>query len=154
MNNEKNNLLMNKIECFFDNEFNKNILIRILNNEFNISLRVIDWFVTNYCKKFNTMYNVKYYEILNCFDDNFNSLSLLEWENIYELEWSYEKTIETDYLPEDIICTCTIQVEATDLNDTMNQTEISITISNGLTTDNLELVLLTTERKQSTAYVF
>ena len=53
MNNQKNNLLMNKIECFFDNEFNKNILIRILNNEFNISLRVIDWFVTNYCKKNN-----------------------------------------------------------------------------------------------------
>ena len=74
--------------------------------------------------------NVKYYEILNCSDDNFDSLSLLEWENIYELEWSYEKTIETDYLPEDIICTCTIQVEATDLKDIMNQTEISITISN------------------------
>ena len=51
MNNEKNNLLMNKIEIYFDNEYNKNILIRILNNEFNISLRVIDWFVTNYCKK-------------------------------------------------------------------------------------------------------
>ena len=67
---------------------------------------------------------------MNCSDDNFDSLSLLEWENIYELEWSYEKTIETDYLPEDIICTCTIQVEATDLNDIMNQTEISITISN------------------------
>ena len=40
--------------------------------------------------------NVKYYEILNCSDDNFDALSLLEWENIYELEWSYEKTIETD----------------------------------------------------------
>ena len=53
MNNEKNNLLMNKIEIYFDNEYNKNILIRILNNEFNISLRVIDWFVTNYCKKNN-----------------------------------------------------------------------------------------------------
>jgi len=53
MNNEKNNLLMNKIEIYFDNEYNKNILIKILNNEFNISLRVIDWFVTNYCKKNN-----------------------------------------------------------------------------------------------------
>lgn len=53
MNNEKNNLLMNKIEVYFDNEYNKNILIKILNNEFNISLRVIDWFVTNYCKKNN-----------------------------------------------------------------------------------------------------
>ena len=53
MNNKKNNLLMNKINIYFDNENNKNILIRILNNEFNISLRVIDWFVTNYCKKNN-----------------------------------------------------------------------------------------------------
>ena len=53
MNNEKNNLLMNKIQVYFDNEYNKNILIKILNNEFNISLRVIDWFVTNYCKKNN-----------------------------------------------------------------------------------------------------
>jgi len=74
--------------------------------------------------------NVKYYEILNCSDDNYDSLNLLEWENIYELEWSYEKTIETDYLPEDIVCTCTIQVEVTDLNNIMNQTEILTTISN------------------------
>ena len=74
--------------------------------------------------------NVKYYEILNCSDDNYDSLNLLEWENIYQLEWSYEKNIETDYLPEDIICTCTIQVEANDLNNIMNQTEILINISN------------------------
>ena len=53
MNNEKNNLLMNKIKIYFDNENNKNILIKILNNDYNISLRVIDWFVTNYCKKKN-----------------------------------------------------------------------------------------------------
>ena len=38
---------------FFENEGNKKILINILNNNFNISLRIIDWFVTNYCKKYN-----------------------------------------------------------------------------------------------------
>ena len=53
MTENKNALLMNKINHFFENEINKNILIKILNNEFNISLRVIDWFVTNYCKKNN-----------------------------------------------------------------------------------------------------
>ena len=48
----KNNLLMNKINLFFENNTHKNILINILNNKYNISLRVIDWFVTNYCKKY------------------------------------------------------------------------------------------------------
>ena len=44
---------MDKINLFFINENNKKILVNILNNEYNISLRVIDWFVTNYCKKYN-----------------------------------------------------------------------------------------------------
>ena len=54
----KNNLLLDKINLFFNNENNKNILINILNNKYNISLRIIDWFVTNYCKK-NNIYWVK-----------------------------------------------------------------------------------------------
>lgn len=53
MNSSKNNLLMDKINLFFENETNKNVLINILNNKYNISLRIIDWFVTNYCKKYN-----------------------------------------------------------------------------------------------------
>jgi len=53
MNINKNDLLMDKINLFFKDEKNKNILIDILNNKFNVSLRIIDWFVTNYCKKYN-----------------------------------------------------------------------------------------------------
>ena len=53
MSENKNKLLINKINLFFENEGNKKILINILNNNFNISLRIIDWFVTNYCKKYN-----------------------------------------------------------------------------------------------------
>ena len=44
---------MDKINLFFENETNKNVLINILNNKYNISLRIIYWFVTNYCKKYN-----------------------------------------------------------------------------------------------------
>ena len=53
MSENKNKLLMDKINVFFENEVNKKVLINILNNNFNISLRIIDWFVTNYCKKYN-----------------------------------------------------------------------------------------------------
>jgi len=53
MNENKNKLLMDKINLFFENDINKKVLINILNNNFNISLRIIDWFVTNYCKKYN-----------------------------------------------------------------------------------------------------
>ena len=53
MNFSKNNLLMDKINLFFENETNKTVLINILNNKYNVSLRIIDWFVTNYCKKYN-----------------------------------------------------------------------------------------------------
>lgn len=80
--------------------------------------------------------NVKYYEILNCSDEKFNSINLLEWENIYELEWSYQKNITTNNYPEDIICTCIIQVEATDLNNIMNQSEILLNISNSTDINN------------------
>ena len=114
---EENNQIITP-NIIFENPSNGNFII---GDDINISILINHEEVLD---------NVKYYEIFNCSDDNFDSLNLLEWENIYELEWSYEKTIETDYLPEDITCTCTIQVEATDLNDTMNQTEISITISN------------------------
>ncbi len=76
--------------------------------------------------------NVKYYEIFNCSDDNYDVLELLEWENIYETDWSYQKTIITNYLPEDITCTCTIQLEATDLNNTMSQSEILFIISDSI----------------------
>ena len=53
MSENKNKLLMDKINLFFENDINKKVLINILNNNFNISLRIIDWFVTNYCKKYN-----------------------------------------------------------------------------------------------------
>tara|TARA_Y100000768_G_scaffold96675_2_gene70421 strand:- start:5718 stop:6242 length:525 start_codon:yes stop_codon:yes gene_type:complete len=50
---EKKDLLMIKINRFFENTENITHVINILNNKYNISLRIVDWFVTNYCKKKN-----------------------------------------------------------------------------------------------------
>ena len=73
--------------------------------------------------------NIKYYEIFDCNNDNFDSLVLQEWENIYENEWTFNKVIETTNLPENTLCSCTIQIEASDLNNVMSQTEIMINVS-------------------------
>ena len=56
---KKNDLLMIKISDFFNKDSsNINYLINILNNNFQISLRIIDWFVTNYSKKNNIKWNI------------------------------------------------------------------------------------------------
>lgn len=56
----KQALLIIPITKFFSNREMLNKLITILKGE-SISLRLIDWFVTNYCKKFNIMYNLNDY---------------------------------------------------------------------------------------------
>tara|TARA_B100000900_G_scaffold107882_2_gene89817 strand:+ start:218 stop:868 length:651 start_codon:yes stop_codon:yes gene_type:complete len=55
----ENNILLNQLKNFYQIDKNINTLFRILNHnnihknnkENKISLRLIDWFVTNYCKK-------------------------------------------------------------------------------------------------------
>lgn len=51
-------LLLNSLEDFYNIPLNGNRLLSILNNEFNISLRSIDWFITNFSKKHNIYYNI------------------------------------------------------------------------------------------------
>jgi hypothetical protein len=55
--NCKQDLLMQSLITFFSNKKNIDIILSIIEGKSKISLRLIDWFVTNYCKK-NT---VRYY---------------------------------------------------------------------------------------------
>ncbi len=55
----KQELLLVSLNNFYDNEFNKLALLDILEGKNKISLRIIDWFVTNYSKKNNTEYPLK-----------------------------------------------------------------------------------------------
>ena len=73
---------------------------------------------------------VKYYEIFNCSDHNYNCLNLFEWENIYETSWSYEKELETESFPEELTCTYTIEIEATDLNNQMSSSTMVLEVNN------------------------
>ena len=49
--NCKQDLLMQSLINFFSTKKNMNVILPIINGKSKISLRLIDWFVTNYCKK-------------------------------------------------------------------------------------------------------
>jgi hypothetical protein len=55
----KQGLLLKPINDFFSIKKNIQRIIPILSSESRISLRIIDWFVTNYSKKNNIAYEVK-----------------------------------------------------------------------------------------------
>lgn len=51
-------ILLESLYTYYDNKQNMNKLIEILEEDNKISLRIIDWFVTNYSKKNNIYYSI------------------------------------------------------------------------------------------------
>ena len=54
----QNDLLLVNLMKFYDENNNLEKMLKIINGESPISLRIIDWFATNYAKKFFTVYEV------------------------------------------------------------------------------------------------
>ena len=54
----QNDLLMTNLMKFYDETKTLEKMLRIINGESSISLRIIDWFATNYAKKFFTVYEI------------------------------------------------------------------------------------------------
>lgn len=59
----QNSLLLKKLMNFYREDNNLDKIISIINGESTISLRLIDWFVTNYSKKHYIMYKLKEYGV-------------------------------------------------------------------------------------------
>ena len=55
----QNSLLLNKLMQFYRRDGNMERILPIINGEAIISLRLIDWFATNYSKKNYTVYTLK-----------------------------------------------------------------------------------------------
>lgn len=55
----QNELLMNNILSYYKDENKLNKMLKIITGESKISLRIVDWFVTNYSKKYFTTYTIK-----------------------------------------------------------------------------------------------
>ena len=50
---DSSNVLLTSLYKYYENENNMNKLISVLKDGNNVSLRIIDWFVTNFCKKYD-----------------------------------------------------------------------------------------------------
>lgn len=56
--NTQNDLLLTNLMDFYKNKENLDKMIHIINGESKISLRIVDWFVTNFAKKYYTVYEI------------------------------------------------------------------------------------------------
>jgi hypothetical protein len=56
--NTQNDLLLRNLMTFYENDDNLKRMMSVINGESKISLRIVDWFVTNYAKKHFTVYKL------------------------------------------------------------------------------------------------
>jgi hypothetical protein len=70
-------LLLESLHSFYLNPYNRDKLVHLLNDADSISLRSIDWFITNYSKKNNTYYLV--------YNDKSGNPSFSEIDNKYRV---------------------------------------------------------------------
>jgi hypothetical protein len=55
----QNELLLNNLMDFYKDENNLTNMLKIITGESKISLRIVDWFATNYSKKNYTLYSIE-----------------------------------------------------------------------------------------------
>ena len=65
----QNQLLLDKLLEYYRKNNNLDFMLNIINGNSNISLRIVDWFVTNYSKKYYTVICSNNGERLKIYDD-------------------------------------------------------------------------------------
>lgn len=55
----QNDLLLTKLLNYYKRDNNLDKMLSIINGESRISLRIVDWFATNYAKKYYTVYDIE-----------------------------------------------------------------------------------------------
>jgi len=58
MYSSQNNLLLNNLIKYYEDTDKLDRMLNIINGNINISLRIVDWFTTNYAKKCYTVYSL------------------------------------------------------------------------------------------------
>ncbi len=55
----QNDLLLNNLMDFYKNDNNLDKMLKIITGDSKISLRIVDWFATNFAKKYYTLYPIE-----------------------------------------------------------------------------------------------
>ena len=87
---KQNDLLLNKLLEFYSENNNMKKMISIITGDSRISLRIVDWFATNYAKKYYTVseINEKRFKVYNDYKLNLKAYSkkrfdpFCRWERI------------------------------------------------------------------------
>lgn len=82
--NTQNELLLNNLMDFYKNKDNLNKMMHIINGDSKISLRIVDWFVTNFAKKYYTVYEIPMKNLTG--EYNFNEFVRFKVYNDYKLK--------------------------------------------------------------------
>jgi len=101
---KQNDLLLQKLLEFYTENNNMKKMISIITVDSRISLRIVDWFATNYAKKYYTVYDVnnKRFKVYNDYKLNLKAYSkkrfdpFCRWERIsipYEKDVFIQTTI-------------------------------------------------------------
>jgi len=103
----QNDLLLNNLIDFYKDETNLSTMLKIITGESPISLRIVDWFATNYAKKNYTLYtitdsfgNIKRFKVYFDYKLKLKAYSkrrfdpFCRWERI-NIPYQGEKFIET-----------------------------------------------------------
>jgi hypothetical protein len=80
--NTQTGLLLRNLLNFYQTSENIQKMLEIVNGESHISLRIIDWFITNYAKKFFVVYEIKNerFKIYNDYKLNLKAYSKHFWD--------------------------------------------------------------------------
>ena len=99
----QNSLLLSNLKRFFEHKDHLTKMIQIINGETRISLRIVDWFVTNYAKKNYVVYDLPTngrFKVHNDYKLKLKSYSkrrfdpFCRWERI-RIPYDEEKEMET-----------------------------------------------------------
>ena len=86
--NTQNELLMKNLTDFYSNKDHLHKMLSVINGESKISLRIVDWFVTNYAKLYYTVYELNFKKC----DSEFGESVRFKVYNDYKLKLkSYSK---------------------------------------------------------------
>jgi hypothetical protein len=121
-------LLMNRIHEFFSDVGHSKKMIDILSADSKLSLRIIDWFVTNFSKKYDVIYAIKKEDYQRIYDLNYDLIDDIQYTKFIvfveyksQLKAYSKKQFDSFCRGERIKFNCTTNTDNVEIETTVGQ---------------------------------